>query len=175
MKVNFSRLNKEKNPAYYSIVEEYNEIIDSLNPVRKKVFDFRIPEIQFLNMSIPLITPFNKLKYRKELSKIGSQVEKLQSKYIKWNKRAWEFCDSPRYVLTADNDFNNALKMQHYNAFLLGLINQLNADISLLVSDYNLRYSEVENTANYWLSTTAWLLTFVALIVSLYSLYLVSC
>jgi hypothetical protein len=165
-------LNKEKNPVYFSLVERQNEIVADWDRIKKKVNDFRIPEFQVWSFSLPSVTPFNILTKKKELSKIGGEVKTLQDKFIKWSKESWNFCDSPQYVLGQGNELDNALTIIHYNSLLLSLINQVNSDMTLLISDYNLRFSEIENSANYWIATTAWALTFIALIISLIGLFM---
>jgi hypothetical protein len=82
------------------------------------------------------------------------------------------FCASPKYVLSQGADLDNAMTMIHYNSFLLRLVERVNSDMVLLQSDYNLRYSEIENSANYWTAITAWVLAFAGLVISLIGLFL---
>ena len=164
-------LNKEKNPDYFSLIDRHDEIIQEWGEILERVHKFRIPEFRIRNFSIPDVTPFNALKYKKELSVIGNDAIKLQTKFVRWNNDSMNFCASPKYVLSQDTDLDNALTMIHFNSFLLSLVERVNSDMVLLLSDYNLRYSEIENSANYWTAFTAWVLAFVGLVISLIGIF----
>lgn len=165
-------LNKEKNPVYFSLIDQHNEIMQEWGEILKRVHEFRIPEFHLWNISIPKVTFFNVRKYKKELSIIGNDAIKLQEKFLRWNSGSMNFCASPKYVLSQGADLDNAMTMIHYNSFLLRLVERVNSDMVLLQSDYNLRYSEIENSANYWTAITAWVLAFVGLVISLIGLFL---
>ncbi len=63
-------------------------------------------------------------------------------------------------------------KLELYTNLLANLTGRLNTDMILLQTDYNLRYSEVENVKNFWIAITAWFLGFVGLIISIVGLIL---
>lgn len=164
-------LDKEKNSVYFSLIDRHNEIIQEWSEILERIHNFKIPEFRIGNFSIPYVTPFNVLKYKREISVIGNDAKKLQTKFIRWNKDSMNFYASPRYVLNQDTDLDNALTMIHHNSFLSSLIERVNSDMLLLLGDYNLRYSEIENSANYWTAITAWVLAFIGLVMSLVGLF----
>lgn len=162
-------LNPEKNREYSSLITRQNKIVEELNTVKTRVREYKIKILQIWIFTIPCITPFNASQKLKNLSQIGNDIVKLQKTYIQWNKDAWNFCNSPKFRLDGNSKLENVLTTILLHNALLTLISTSNADMTLLSSDYNLRYAEVENASNYSIAITAWFVSFISLIIALSS------
>ncbi len=165
-------LNPEKNRDYSSLITRQDKIVEELNTVKTRVHEYKIEKLQIWRLTIPCITPFNASQKKKNLSLIGNDIVKLQKTYIQWTKDAWNFCDSPKFRLDGNSELENFLTTILLHNFLLNLISALNADMTLLSSDYNLRCEEVENTINYSIAITGWFFIFISLINALIGLFL---
>ncbi len=157
---------EEGNPEYYKLINESNEIISEYNRIMNLVHSFKLHKIKLWKCELPKPSFFY-CRAKADLSIIGREGMSLRDRFINWNDRALKFCQSPHYRFSTDPEVDKQTSVILFTNLLLHRADRLNSDITLLQSNYNLRFSEIENAINFWIAITAWLITFVGLLVSI--------
>ena len=163
---------EEGNPDYYRLINESNGIMYEYGRIMGLVHSFRLSKIKVWKFELPKPNLFYRAKA--DLSIIGREGMSLTNRFLEWNNRALSFCTSPHYLFSPDPDVDKQTSVIHFTNLLLHRADSLNNYITLLQSSYNLRFSEIENTINYWIALTAWGFAFLGLIISSIGLLLVT-
>ena len=157
---------EEANQEYFNLIKESNEIMGEYGRIMNSVLSFKLPTIRIGKMELtkPSLRLFYRAKY--DLSVIGREAMTLRDRFKDWNNIALTFCVSPHYQFIHDQDIDKQSSVIHYTNLLLHRTDRLNSDITLLQSNYNLRFSEIDNAINFWIAITAWGFTFLGFVVS---------
>lgn len=160
-------LPKEANLEYHNLLNESNEIMSEYGRIMGLVHSFKLPTIKIgkFELTKPSPTFFYRAKY--ELSKIGREGISLTNRFLDWNNRVINFCANPQYSVGTSTELDGHTSVILHTSFLLSRADRLNSNMTLLQSNYNLRWSEIDNAINFWIAITAWGLSFLGLAVSI--------
>ncbi|MCJ7812252.1 hypothetical protein MUP95_02895, partial [bacterium] len=146
-------LNKKLNAHYFSIMEEYNSLMDRWNSINNKIHAFEVPTIFLLNTKSQLI-------------EIGKSLNILQKEYIQWNKKATIFLLNPSFKFD-DNQQAKELTYTHFSDMLQHTINFLDSHMKLIGTNYNNKYSTYRHQININIAISAFLISLIGLVLSL--------
>lgn len=150
-------LNKELNTEYFSIMEEYNSLMDKWNNVNNQLHSFKVPTLFLVNT-------------KRKLTKIGEAVAELQKEYLAWNKKATNFLINPSYRFDDDQQAKE-LTYTHFTDMMQHTINFLESHMKVIVGNYNDIYSSYKYQININIAISAFLISIIGLIVSLFAVY----
>lgn len=145
-------LKEKDNPAFYSLVKEYNSLMDKWNDYNKQLHDFKVPRLLLF-------------KTKHKVTSISKDIAELQKDFLDWQGRARSFCVKPYYK--TDSEQLGHLVFLHFTATMRDLVNRLNSDMILLVENYNKVYSEYRNQVNFLIAITAFIISFIGLVLGI--------
>ena len=155
MAVHKIKLDIKDNPEYYSLIKEFNKLMDRYNVINRSIDSLIVPRI-FL------------FKVKENLRNIKEDCLKLQSDFIEWNKRATSFAIQPKYQIDASID-NKDLIYVHFTSNLKFAINYLNSYITLLSENYNKRHHEYQERKSFNIAITAFIIGIASFTISIFS------
>ncbi|MBD3341219.1 MAG: hypothetical protein GF353_19085 [Candidatus Lokiarchaeota archaeon] len=150
-------LEPDKNPDYFDILRQYNELMDIWNKCNNEIIGFKIPKIWLV-------------KTKKKIIKIGLKCKKLQDDFLQWNIKATNFAMEPHYFMEESKE-NKELVYLHFTNNLRYSINYMNNLMTLLTENYNKKFVQIDEQRNFNIAITAFLIGLVSFIVAVYSLY----
>lgn len=150
-------LKKEINQGYYNIAEEYNALMDIWIELNNRIHTLKIPKL-FIR------------KVKPELVKIKEDGEKLNNKYIKWNKKATDFLLNPKFYYER-TQVDRELVYINFTNSLRFIINKMENNIVLIASNYNNRSSQYRGQRNFIIAIIAFIIGFAGLSITLYSTF----
>ena len=157
MAIHKIRLEIDDNPEYYSLIREYNELMDRYNSINNRIHEFIIPKFLFY-------------KVKKTLNNIGADGLKLQSDFINWNKKASNFAIEPKYKIDSTNEHKELIYV-HFTDNLRFTINYLRSYITLLSENYNNRHNEYQERRNFIIAITAFFIGIASFVISIFSIF----
>lgn len=123
---------REDNPEYYGIVEEYNKLVEKWNLLMDSLQKFKIPKFVLFGT-------------KQKLSTIGRQILDFDKKFISWKGRALKFLIAPSFIIGGEASQVGYL---HYTAFLRDVVRRGEDDMRTLINSHNSLYSGFENRKN---------------------------
>lgn len=149
-------LRKEDNPKFYVIVDEHNFIMEQWNKINNDLFDLKQPKLLFRG-------------YKARLKSFYKPMEKLQSKFIVWNKKAHELLLKTDFSFSEDEE--SVIGFIHYTNILRDMIGQLDHHMVLIADNFVKVQQRHSNQFNFVVAITSFALTFIALIVTLFTIF----
>lgn len=149
-------LKKEDNPEFYFIVDEHNAIMEQWNKINKDLFNLKQPKILLLG-------------HKARLKSFHKPMETLQSKFIVWNKKAHELLHEPDFIFSEDEE--SEIGFIHYTNILRDMIGQLDHHMVLIADNFVKVQQRHSNQFNFVIAITSFALTFIALIVTLFTIF----
>lgn len=145
-------LDKNSNPAFYNLANEYNSLMDRWNIYNQKLHKFRIPRILLFRTKNKLIA-------------IGKEIANLQKDFLDWQGRARNFFLEPHYKI--DPEQKGDLIFMHFTDTMRYLVNHLDSNMMLLAENYNKVYSSYENRISFLIAIIAFIVSFTGLILGI--------
>jgi len=94
--------------------------------------------------------------------------EGLQSKFIQWNKDAYEIIKEPNLIFPSSTDTQTVFL--HVTALLRDIRSRLDSDMLLLLNSFNRTYDDINIQINFVVATTSFVATLAGLIATLLSM-----
>lgn len=145
-------LEKEDNPEYYKLGDEFNLIMDKWNDLNARIINFKIPRIWL----------FGK---KKKIISIGKEISSLQKQFSSWQERTANFYIAPHFIFCGND--NNDKSFIHYTNVLQYLLKKLNSNMTLIAENYNKVYASYESKINFNIAITSFLVSFGGLILGI--------
>ena len=123
---------REDNPEYYGIVEEYNKLVEEWNSLMDSLQRFKIPK-------------FFMFGTKQNLRTIGRQIKDFEKLFISWKGRALNFLIAPKFSIGGEASLVGYL---HYTAFLRDVVRRGEDDMRAMINSHNSLYSGFENRKN---------------------------
>jgi hypothetical protein len=146
------KLDETDNPVYYGLWREHNELKKRWDEINSQIHEIRIPKLAIW-------------RARKKLKRFGLGLSALQKDYLNWRNRAVNFQMNPHYKITRDE--NTPIIYLHATANMRNLSDLLESNMILLVNNYNLVHSWLDNKLNFLLALSSFVLALVALVITL--------
>lgn len=151
-------LDKDKNPKYISLINEYNMIMDKYNLLNDELFDTEVPKIVVIGNK-------RKKEFIKIFNKLKDNIIDLQSKFSEWNKEARKFYINPNFIV---NEEKSEFIVEHYLRILWSLISELNEAMSTIVGSQRSIQALYHNKYNFQVAILGLILAEIGLFISLY-------
>lgn len=146
------KLDQTDNPEYYGLWREHNELKKRWNELNNQIHETRIPK-------------FIIWRARKKLTKIGLDLAKLRADYLNWQGRAVNFQMNPNYKIVRNE--NAPLVFLQATANMRNLTDMLESNMVLIINNYNLAHTWLNNQFNFLIAVGSFVLAFAAMVISL--------
>ena len=149
------KLDEEDNQEYYGLWREHDEIKKQWDELNNQIHEIRTPKLLIW-------------RTRRKLKSIGIELDKLQSNYLKWRKKAVNFTINPHYKIARDENFPIIYLQATQN--MRDLNNMLETNILVIANNYNIVYTSLNNQQNFILALSSFTLAILALAITLISI-----
>jgi hypothetical protein len=146
------KLEEADNPQYYALWREHNDLKKRWNDFNIQIHKIKIPKLMIW-------------RARKKLNKIGPELAKLQRDYLDWSKRTVNFQMNPNYKIVRNE--NAPLVFLQATANMRTLTDMLESNMVLIVNNYNLVHTWLNNQFNFLIAVGSFVLALAALLISL--------
>jgi hypothetical protein len=148
-------LDEDKNPEFFEIAQEHNELMDEWNRINAGL----IEETQ------PIVFLYGRASYLD--SRYGQPISDLQKQFVDWNKRASDLAYKPN--LTFGEDEESELGFIHYTNVLRDLKNRMEDRMNLIVRNYNQVHGNHRDQVNFNIAIASFILAIIGVVLSFVS------